>query len=76
MLNLKEPVTTRGGNKVRIYECYSDEKQHYCNGAWLDEKADRWVPCQWSMPHGFYLHQKHPRGLDLVNGEYFEPQTA
>ena len=71
-LNLKQAITTRHGSKVEIYKCYKD----YCNGAWYNEKEDRWIPCTWSMPNGFFLHQKHPRGLDLVNAEYYEPQTA
>ena len=71
-LNLKSSITTRGGNKVEIYKCFND----YCIGAWLNEKDNRWVPCSWMMPHGFYLHQKYPRNLDLINEEYYEPQTA
>lgn len=72
MLDLKQPVTTRSGSKVKIYECYND----YCNGAWLDEKNDKWIPTSWSMPNGFFLHHKHPRGLDLVNQQYWEPELA
>jgi len=64
-LNLKEPVMTRYGNRVKIYECFNG----YCNGAYLDDTNDKWVPVSWTMPNGFYLNEHHPRGIDLINDE-------
>lgn len=69
MLDLKTPVITRHGNKVRIYECFND----YCIGSWLDESKDEWIPAKWSMPNGYFL--KPIKGFDLVNGIYYEPET-
>jgi hypothetical protein len=55
------------GTAVKMYECFND----YCNGAWHNDKANRWIPCSWTMPNGFFLHENYPRGLDLINGEEY-----
>lgn len=73
MLNFKEAITTRGGSKIKIYHVYDG----YIHGAY--QSNDHWHPAQWTI-QGFYLHPSSPTwdktSLDLINNEYYEPQTA
>ena len=74
-LDYKKPVTTRRGSQVHVYMVYKD----YMNGAWYEEKEDRWVPCQWTLS-GFFLPQFNDKqltsSLDLINNDYYQPEEA
>lgn len=65
MISMRKPIRTRGGNNVEIYRAFID----YMIGAYYDDNDSRWVPCTWTMPNGFFINEKKPRGLDLVNVE-------
>ena len=60
-LNFKQPMTTRGGSDIRLYELFSDK---YINGAYHERETDIWFPVQWDW-NGFYGN--NPSSLDLVN---------
>ncbi len=60
-LDYTKPVRTRAGSQVRIYEIFYRD---YLNGAYYDEEADVWWPCQWGFD-GRYTDKQS--ALDLVN---------
>jgi len=56
-----QPVRTRGGSSVKIYEIFYED---YLNGCYYDEDSDVYWPCQWTFD-GKYADK--PSSLDLVN---------
>lgn len=60
-INLSQPLKTRGGSAVRIYEIFYGD---YVNGAYYAEDRDVWFPIQWGWD-GAYAQKKS--ALDLVN---------
>lgn len=65
-------MTTRNGSQVRIYHVYDG----YIHGAY--QSNEHWYPVQWTI-QGFYLPPSTDwakTSLDLINNEYYEPQTA
>lgn len=72
MLNFRNPITTRGGNRIRLYHIY-DDKIH---GAY--EAEGDWFIAAWQFD-GHFLPKEHNKQaittLDLIN-EYVEAASA
>lgn len=65
-LSFKNPVITRGGNKVRFYHIYQDQ----IHGAY-EVKEDQWFIARWRMDGYFADPDDKGRqpitSLDLIN---------
>ena len=71
-LNFREPIITRGGNRIRLYFVGTD----YIHGAYeADADKDVWHVCAWNL-NGSFGDGHHMTSLDLINEETYEPQTG
>jgi len=78
MLSFRNPIITRGGNKIRLYHIMQDEIHGAYNSSTngLEADEDRWIIARWELDGHFYPPNekgKQPMTtLDLINEEVEE----